>query len=137
MNRTEYIARVINYYSNNYKPKMGKLNFDSEMDRFYIKNLSGQKAKIAPSDGFIHCGDIYIVRDNDKKWKIAQCEKTIDGKWKMLGTSITEDNCCGNRILYITNRRLQRLSDDFIDESFSLEELSDELVDKMMLHKNK
>ena len=126
MNSTEYIAKVIYYYTIN-KTKFGFLKYDNKVKRFIIVDEKGKMVKIAPCDG-LHCGDTYIVKDNDNKWKIAQCEVAKDGLWKMLGTGITEKNCNNNLILYVKDRRLMRLIDNFIDESFKLGELSERFV---------
>ena len=135
MNKTEYIAEVICYY-NKKKTKLGCLKYDDKMNRFTVVEESGKnKGKIAPifpPDG-IHCGDIYVVQDNDGKWKIAQCEKTKDGLMKMLGTEITEKNCNNNLILYVKDNRLTRITEDLIDESFNLGELSTRFVYRNLL----
>ena len=126
MTNTEYIARVIHHYMS-HEVKLGYLSYNKNVNRFVICNDKGKKIDIQP-DGCIHCGDTYIVKDNDGAWRIAQCEKTEDGLWKMLGTEITEKNCENNQILYIKNYRLPRFIPDFIDKSFKLNELSNDFI---------
>lgn len=137
MTKTEYIARVISYYRKN-KIKYGYLTFDKNEKRFVIKGACEKASKAYPYDG-LHCGDVYIVRDKDEKWRIAQCELATDGIWKMLGTEITERDCFDENgenvlfhVLYVDNKRLMRFDDEFINESFQLGELSSAFIISLM-----
>lgn len=130
MTNTEYIARVVKFYSKN-KVKLGRLTFDKHVGRFVIRTINMRKAITAPEDG-IHCGDIYILREKSGKWKIGQCEIAKDHKWKFLGTDVTEDSIDEVLILYVNGKRLIRLSDDFLDETFDLGELSEMFVEEWL-----
>lgn len=61
MTKTEYVARVIYFYSKN-KPRVGYLTFDKKKDGFGIVEGGSLLSKTIPEDG-LHCGDTYILTD--------------------------------------------------------------------------
>lgn len=132
MNDIEFTSRISAYYAS-HKPKMGLLSFDKVSQRFIIKSLSGRRINMTPSDG-LHCGDVYIVQDVDKTWRIAQCEHA-GNEWKMLGSLLSEKMCDNQLILFIPGRRLNRIRENYIDESFRLPALSDNFVIDILLNK--
>lgn len=126
MTKTEYVARVIYFYSKN-KPRVGYLTFDKKKDGFGIVEGGSLLSKTIPEDG-LHCGDTYILTDNEGKWRIGQC-KLVEGIWKILGTDITEKTCNNNLILYVREKTLN--DKFFVDEHYG-EELSDWLVSRLV-----
>lgn len=72
MTKTEYIAKVVQHYCTN-KVKCGTLEFDIRQGRFIIKDLRGFPVTSYPGTG-VHCGEVYIIKDTDGTWRIAQCE---------------------------------------------------------------
>lgn len=128
MTNTEYIARTVNFYSQN-NAKIGSVNFDKDINRFIIRSIRNENMT-TPEDG-IHCGDVYILRDIDGCWKIGQCELVGD-VWKFFGTSITADNCMDVPIIYVPNKRIMRYSNFFTDADMSFESLSYDFVSQLI-----
>ena len=124
---TEYISRVISFYSRN-TVKCGKLSFDEKSGRFVILDKKGKNV-FDPDDG-IHCGDIYLMSGLKGVWKFGQCELTADGIWVMCGTNITSknyDKICPD-ILYVKNKRLSRITDEHIPINTNWGTVSDDFV---------
>lgn len=130
MNILENAMEVAAYYATE-KTLIGNLNFDDKENRFCVKTNIGRKADIAP-DGFIHCGDIYILQDSEGKWRICQCEKDTDKKFRFMGSDVTQDNVNKNKILYVKKNRLAGLDEKILSDDVHLKELSDEIINTLL-----
>ncbi len=129
MTTAEYIARVIYHYCTN-KTKCGMLEFDRRQGRFIIKDLNGFPVASRPGTG-IHCGEIYIVKDTDGTWRIAQCELVGD-TWKMVGSHIT-DQSEPTYVVYVPYAQLERSI--CVDDDWMLGELSHQFVTELLNRK--
>jgi hypothetical protein len=125
---TEYVARVIRYYSKN-KPKLGTLEFDLMQGRFIIKDQKGNPVSSYPGTG-LHCGDVYIVQNTDKSWHIAQCE-LVEDMWKMVGSDITDESE-PTGVIYVPHDRLMRFADFWVDDTWKLGALSNEFINMLL-----
>jgi hypothetical protein len=126
MNILENAMEVAAYYATE-KTKIGTLNFDEKEQRFYIKTNGRRKAEICP-DNFIHGGDIYILQDSEGKWRICQCDKTAEDKFRFMGSDVTQDNVNNNKILYVKKNRLAGCEKKILCDDVHLKDLSDEII---------
>lgn len=127
MTTAEYVARVIQHYCTN-TVRCGTLEFNRKQGCFIIKSLRGYP--VSAHSG-LHCGDVYIIKDTDGTWRIAQCELVGD-VWKMVGSRITA-NSEPAYIIYVPHVRLTRFSNVWVnDEEWRLGALSHEFVTSLL-----